>query len=232
MNAKVIHWPVNLPKLTDRDDAGGAIRADLGISASDRVLLFLGRLHPSKRPLETIQALKLSGAANVHLIIVGMDDLITAESCCRLAADLGLARVHAVGPMFGERKLEYFAAADGFISLSLKDNFSYSVAEALASGTAVILSPGIDLVSELKGTQCGWLLDSFALEAAAAAIREFSRRDTSELQTVGSCGREWARRVLDPGIFDSKLRRLYAQTVAGSHSIRSVDATSPRQNGL
>jgi glycosyltransferase involved in cell wall biosynthesis len=214
MNSRVLHWPVQAPACPGRPAAREQIRAALGIAPDDRVLLFLGRLHPGKRPLETIQALHRSGAKNVHLILVGIDGILTAGDCHRAARELGVSGVHAVGPQFGERKWEYLAACDGFISLSAKENFGYSVGEALVSGKPVILSPGVDLAPDLEALHCGWLLKSDDSEAAAAAIGEFARMGAEELAAAGNRGREWARGALGTETFRRRIQSLYQETVA------------------
>lgn len=207
----VIHWPVPLPSLAGREAARQAFRAALGIPESARVLLFVGRLHPMKRPLDAVDAFAKAAPANAHLVLVGMEEGVTiAEVEARAPAALR-SRVHVSGPLSGERLAAAFHGSDGFISLSHRENFGYSFAEALASGLPAIVSAGHDLAHDIVGPggdfPCGWLLDGDVPSQAVAAIREWAAFPAARLATAGAAGRAW---VGDELAFDRFRERLHA----------------------
>jgi glycosyltransferase involved in cell wall biosynthesis len=217
----VVPWPVELPSLAGVDKARETFRRRNGIPEAAPVLLFVGRLHTTKRPRETIAAFAAADPAGSHLVVVGMEENLTRE---RLRAEVpaGLAgRVHIVGELRGDALAEAWLAADGYISLSAKENFGYSAADALAHGLPVILSPGHDLAYELPGAEegrldCGWLLPDQSLEAAAEAIREWSRLvnakagEPDKLRGFRTTGRNWAADNLSFERFQAALQRLAA----------------------
>jgi glycosyltransferase involved in cell wall biosynthesis len=179
----VVNWPAPEASLSDPEADRRRVRARLGIPAADRVLLFLGRLHSMKRPRETIAAFARAAVPAAHLIVAGPEDEYSA-------AELrGTPNVHVTGPVYGSYKWALYHAADTFVNLSARENFGYTVAEALAAGLPVILSPGNALCADLAPIRCGWLLSS---EDSAAALGEALRAPAAQLRAMGERGRAWA----------------------------------------
>jgi glycosyltransferase involved in cell wall biosynthesis len=207
----VIHWPVPLPSLAGREAARAAFRAALGIPEHARVLLFVGRLHPLKRPLETVDAFVQAAPVDAHLVVVGMEEGITVASLQARAPAAVRGRVHVTGPLAGDRLAAAFAASDGFVSLSHRENFGYSFAEALAHGLPAVVSAGHDLAHDIVGPRgefpCGWLLDGDVPGQAVAAIREWATVPAARLTAAGAAGRAWVGEEL---AFDLFRERLYA----------------------
>ena len=208
----VLHWPVELPEAADRDLRRRRFRDRVGVGDSQRLLIAVGRLHSMKRPFETVAAFCAAAAANCHLALVGMDGDITAG---QVEAGIPAAcrqRVHVVGPLYGDDLAGAYFGADGFISLSFRENFGYAAAEAVAHGLPVILSPGHDLADELprRGARlaCGWLLPDDSRTAAVQAIEEFCRMTAAEGVNIGVAGSSWAREVLPFERFRDLLRSL------------------------
>ena len=200
----VVHWPVDLPQLDGRAVARARFRGRYGIPEETRLLLFVGRLHAVKRPIETVRAFceATSAAAqeNCHLAIIGMDgDLTQADILAAIPAACR-DRVHGLGPLTGDDLAAALLAGDGFISLSFQENFGYAAAESLAYGLPVILSPGHDLAYEMPHRDgrfvCGWLLGDDAHATAVAAIRQFASATDATLAAAGGTGRRWVAETL------------------------------------
>lgn len=214
----VVRWPVDVPGEEGRDAARGAFRERLGVDRETPILLFVGRLHAVKRPLEMVRAFCMAEAVEPHLVIVGMDGDLAAADVLRVVPKSHAERVHAVGGLAGERLTEAYRAADGFISLSFQENFGYAVADALAHGLPVILSPGHDLAYEMPMAgngrlACGWLLPDDSPATASQAIGEWAamatgRQANARLLQMGQAGREWAADALSRERFREELRRL------------------------
>lgn len=202
----ILPWPLETSDFRTRDDSRRqAVRAALGIPEGSLCLVFLGRLHPMKRPLETINALAQCRSDKVHLILVGNPYGITTAECQQRARQLGLEnRVHAVGGVFGAAKHDFLDAADAFISLSHRENFNFAAAEALASGLPVILSPGNDLAGDIAGVDCGWMLPDVA--AAPAAIEDAIALAPEKLSAKGRRGRQWTEESLRFDLFRDRIR--------------------------
>ena len=208
--SEVIPWAVNLVDRTDHENIRVHIRRKLGIPESADVLLYFGRLHSIKRPLETIEAVSKADSEKTHLVIVGNEDGVTEMDCMRYAQKQGIVkRVHFIGPVYGEVKYHYMHAADAYISLSFKENFNYTAAESLAAGLPVILSPGNDLRGELSGVGCCLDIEDDTLQSAVKAIRAFNDLSLSKLQKMGLNGRKWVQENLNFDVFKMRLVELH-----------------------
>jgi glycosyltransferase involved in cell wall biosynthesis len=157
--------------------------------------------------------------SNCHLVIVGMEEGVSIASLRGIVPAEAQARVHAIGPLAGADLAAAYHAADGFISLSHRENFGYALAEALAHGLPVIASPGHDLAhdvatGERSGFPAGWLLPDDRLATAVAAIRDFAVAPPATLAAAGTAGRSWTQDHLSFDRFRERIRRLAADVVA------------------
>lgn len=211
-----VHWPVEVPRQSQRMATRAAFRKRLGITDDAPMLLFVGRLHTVKRPVHTVRAFCDANAEPAHLVMVGMDGNLTAEDVRRTVPSEKQPFVHVAGPLSGDDLDMAYRAADGFVSLSFQENFGYAAAEAIARGLPVILSPGHDLAYDLPrtaegGITCGWLLPDDSVGQAAMAIVEWAAmarvlgKTTTEM---GTAGRAWASEALSRERFRDRLRGL------------------------
>lgn len=209
----VVHWPVDLPRLDGQAAARASFRRQHGIPESARLLLFVGRLHAVKRPIETVQAFCAAASAGLsghcHLAVIGMDGDLTQAQVLAAVPAACRDRVHVVGPLVGGDLAAAMFAGDGFISLSFQENFGYAAAEALAYGLPVILSPGHDLAHEMPSDggrfACGWLMGDDTRATAVAAIREFATASDATLAAAGAVGRGWVSDTLSFERFRDRL---------------------------
>ena len=203
----VVHWPVDAPPQVDLADVRNRFRARLGITSDAPLLVFLGRLHSIKRPIETVRAFCTATPSVCHLAIIGGDDDLRIADVEQAVPEACRQRVHLVGRLSHAESTDALLASDGFVSLSFQENFGYSAAEAIASGRPVILSPGHDLAYEMPKTPdgrlaCGWLLPDDSSRSAREAIGEWGRlavgsgQAVSQLAEMGRVGRQWATETL------------------------------------
>jgi glycosyltransferase involved in cell wall biosynthesis len=208
--SEVVPWAVELVDLVNREERRTQVRKKLRIPAEARVLLYFGRVHSIKRPLETIKAIAKANVAETHLIIVGNEYGVTKEDCMQLARKLNVEKcVHFIGPVYGEAKYDYMHAADAYISLSYKENFNYTAAESLAAGLPVILSPGNDLSGEVSDIGCSFNIQDNSLQSAAKVICDFNDMSLPTLQDMGSRGRKWVGEHLNFDLFRTRLIKLH-----------------------
>lgn len=212
--AEVIPWPVEVVDLSSREEHRGKIREKLDIPSKAKVLIFFGRLHSMKRPLETIRAIAATGDKELHLIVIGNDQDISLQDCRRLAQEEGISsRIHLVGPVYGEAKFYYLFAADAYVSLSWRENFNHTAAESLSAGLPVILSPGNDLQSDIMDARCSWGLKDNEMSTATQVISEFCNTSEFEIQEMGRRGRAWVASNLDFERFSQRLKRVAQRIV-------------------
>jgi glycosyltransferase involved in cell wall biosynthesis len=210
-NTRVIHWPVDLIDAKHKHHSRKELRNRIGAGKDDKVLVSLGRLHKIKRPIETIRSFcnATMNNKNVHLIMVGMEHGVTIEECKAVAQSLGRKEtVHVVGPLFGKDKNDILLGADGYISLSLKENFGHTAAESLSAGIPVILSPGNNLSSELKEWNCGWFMKSDDLSEVELSIRDWIDVPSRDLEEMGLRGRKFIEETCSFDVFRNSLIKL------------------------
>jgi glycosyltransferase involved in cell wall biosynthesis len=118
-----------------------------------RVLLFLGRLHPKKGCDLLIEGFR-KVQPPMHLVFAGPCDDARFEEKLRTMAQ-GRA-VTFTGPLYGDEKWAALAAAEAFVLPSHQENFGMAVAEALAVGTPVLLSQRVNTWREIVADGAGF----------------------------------------------------------------------------
>ena len=187
-------------------------RSHAGRSERPLRLLFLSRLHEKKNVPLLLQALAASAqsAAGVELVIAGDGDAALRSRLDTLVAELDLGdRVRFVGHVDGEEKRRAFAEADCFVLPSAHENFGLAVAEALAAGLPVIVTPGVALAPNVAAAGAGLVVEP-TVESLAHAIA-WAADHPSALVEMGE--RAWwlARRDLSWEASCEKLEGLYRE---------------------
>lgn len=205
----LVYWPVETVELQDSESIRQRIRHRLDIPENAKVLVFFGRIHAMKRPLETIRAIARAGCENLYLVMVGNEDGISEADCMQEAAKCGIAgKVKFTGPLYGNLKYEYLIASDAYISLSYRENFNHTAAEALSCGLPVILSKGNDLLSDLQQVGCSIPVDSDCDSSIDKAIEAFVELPLEDLTGMGLEGFKWVEDNLSFQQFQESLRKL------------------------
>lgn len=183
---------INLESFEARRD--GSIDKLFDMNSDDTVILFLGRLHPIKGADSL-----LDGFARIHhkfpnarLVMAGPDEYGLEAEFREHASQAGLdGKVIWAGMVSEEVKLKLLARADLYCLPSHAEGFSMAVLEALASSTAVLLSPGCNFPQvELAGA--GRVV-SEAPESLATALSEMLA-NPGDLRKMGRAARELVAR--------------------------------------
>jgi glycosyltransferase involved in cell wall biosynthesis len=178
-------------------------------------LLFLSRLHEKKNIPLLLRALASDGPTGrgVQLTIAGDGDPRYRAELERLTGELRLGdRVRFVGHVDGDAKDALFATCDCFVLPSAHENFGLAVAEALAAGMPVILTPGVALAGAVAVAGAGIVVD--ATDTALAAALTWAAEHPAVLGEMR--GRAWqmARRDLSWDTSCSRLVALYEELAA------------------
>lgn len=131
-------------------DVQGSPREDILQSPETKVALFLGRVHPKKRPDLLIRGW---GAAAVpsrwRLIIAGPGEPAYLDQLAKLALQCGVSQsVQFTGPVMGADKRYLLSRAAWFLLPSEQENFGVAVLEAIVIGCAVAVSDQVYLADE------------------------------------------------------------------------------------
>jgi len=122
------------------------------------IVLFFSRLHPKKRPDLLLEALSSLANENYdfHLILAGTGEPDYCAYLQNLVASLNLVtRTSIPGFVTGKDKELLLQGADIFVLPSFSENFGVAVAEAMAAGLAVIITPGVQIAPEIAAAAAG-----------------------------------------------------------------------------
>jgi glycosyltransferase involved in cell wall biosynthesis len=151
---------------TVADSAVVQVRQELGLGASDRLLLSVAEFTARKHHVDAIAAFAKLARTDVHLVFAGSGPLM--DKMKQLAAELGVAdRIHFLGNRSDIPVLMKAASAN--ILVSAQEGLPRSVLESLALGTPTI-------GTKIRGTQdlleggCGLLVDVGDVDALTDAM--------------------------------------------------------------
>jgi glycosyltransferase involved in cell wall biosynthesis len=200
----VIPWGIDIPDLPARRG-----------TPYPPVLLYVGRLHPSKG----LEAL-LAAWARVQtrfetwqLVIAGPDEDGYRAVLERRARELRVVdRVVFAGPVGGDDREALFASASIVVLPSPAENFGLVVAEALARNVPAIATTGAPW-RLLEDERCGWWTGS-SVDAIAAALVDALGADSDVRREMGERGRSLAASRFAWSRITAQMTALY-QWVAG-----------------
>ena len=165
--------------------------------SKEKIVLFLGRLHPIKGLDLLLPAWKViqSQFPEWQLHIVGVDDesyfnrVGYRRKMENLSESLRLKGVKFVGPLYGKSKWKAYAEASIFVLPSYSENFGMSVAEALASGTPVVTTTGTPW-KDLETRHAGKCVNS-TIDGITNGLTSLMELNRDELSVLGGHGKEW-----------------------------------------
>jgi len=178
-------------------------------------VLVLSRLHP-KKALETLLHAFISLTAREEfsewrLVIAGDGDPAYVKSLKRIVAGRhGEAFVHFTGWLENERKEAILRMTELVALPSRQENFGLCIAEAMACGVPVLVSPHVNLAPEIEAARAGWIaeVDKTALEQALATALS----SKEERLTRGGNGKQLALNYAWPNIAN-QLRQRYSEII-------------------
>lgn len=211
--------PLILDLAPFRDPPGPALARECfaSLNRGRPVILFLSRLHPVKGVESLLHAAAIlrDRGIEAETIVAGSGDEAYAAGLRALARDLRLDdRVTFPGPVFGDRKISLYQAADVFVLASAHENFGFVTFEALAAGTPVVTTRTVQTWPELMASGGAVVTDGSPAALAdelAAILRDHPRR-----REMGRSGRRWALEALDPERTIGRYEALYDAAVRGT----------------
>jgi glycosyltransferase involved in cell wall biosynthesis len=186
-----------------------------GVGLSEAKLLFLSRIHVKKGVeclIEAAAELKKRGK-NCTVLIAGPGEEEYIRRLRALAREKGLGdQVHFLGMVRGEEKLSLFQCAALFVLPTQQENFGLALIEAMACGTAVVTTRGVDLWRELEEAGAEIVeAEGVAMARAIAGLLE----DREGLEARGARGREWVFEQLNPERVAGEYEAMYREVARG-----------------
>ena len=192
-------------------EAGGALRRQHGIDATDRVILFIGRITPKKRLEDIILALSLLGASAPHLLIAGNPDHDGeyGAKLFHLVRSCGCApRVHWLGFMDEAAKAAAYAAANVFVHASESEGMALAILEAMSAGLPVVATRGCYMSNASTAealVQCEQGPEALAKALAPLLLNPAAARTQCQV------GQAYVHRVHDWDTLAKATLKLYAE---------------------
>jgi glycosyltransferase involved in cell wall biosynthesis len=191
----------------------GEFRREHGLADSERIVLYLGRIHQTKGIDLLVRAfVGLSKeAGDARLVIVGPDDgyLPALKS---LIGELHIEeKVLLTGPVYGRDKLAAYVDADVFVTPSFY-GFPVTFMEACATGTPIVTTERWDHLDWLDG-RVGYVTHYDETELTKAIAAVLDNRDLAE--QFGANGRQIVRDRFNWASIAEQLERIYAGAQKG-----------------
>ncbi len=155
-----------------------------------RYALFLSRINWKKGLDRLITAWR--AVPDLPLVIAGNDEEQYQPRLLALARSLGLGqRVLFIGPVADEHKWALYEQAQLFLLPSHSENFGIVVAEAMAMGCPVVVTPDVGIAAQVKSARAGVVVGNEPAELAAAVAAIL--QDEAGRLDMGRRGRELVR---------------------------------------
>jgi glycosyltransferase involved in cell wall biosynthesis len=195
----IVPWGIDRPSATP------------ALTSTDAPLLvYLGRLHPSKG-IDTLLAAwaRIAGRFPAwRLLLAGYDEDDYRARLEARARALGIAgRVTFAGPVADGDRETLFAAASIVVLPSPAENFGLVIAEALARGIPAVATTGAPWRA-LAEEGCGWVSEPDA-SALAATLAEALATDEATRSVMGARGRRYALPRFDWDRITKSMLELY-----------------------
>ena len=175
------------------------------------MILFLSRVHHKKGVdtlLKAVAEVNKRGVACV-IAVAGTGDDAYVESLKKLAETLGIAdRVVWTGHIGGPLKISLYQAADIFALPTHSENFGYVFPEAMASGTPVLTTKGVDIWPELESSGAATILD-ITVEAFANELHCLLTNPAA-LEAMRAKARPWTFETFNEGAITAQYEAMYA----------------------
>jgi len=202
--------------------AGAAFRARHPVLGDDPYVLALSRLDPKKGIellIDAFQALVARPEFRRWRLVVAGDGEPRYTADLKARAARGGDRVYFPGWLRGPERVVALREAALFALVSRQENFGLAVAEAMASGVAVLVSDQVNLADEIREARAGWVtpLDPARLPATLAE----ALASAPERAGRGRAGRVLARTRFTWEVASAALEALYADLRRGTGAPRS-----------
>lgn len=208
--------PLGVNQPIDVPEAKQKLQNVYGISATTPVVLFLSRLHPKKRPDLLLQALSQLADRNYkfHLILAGSGESDYLSYLTNLVSSLRLtSRTSIPGFVTGQDKDLLLQAADIFVLPSFSENFGIAVAEAMATGLPVIVTPDVQISPEIAAESAGLVVEG-EVEPLVGAIAQLLTSPELRHQ-LGENGKRLVSRRYSWNAIAQNLTSVYTTIIKG-----------------
>ena len=202
---------VDVRRFRPNEDSRRTVRTELGLSPSDILALFVGRLTRDKGLLELAAAMRelRLNAPNLHIALVGFEEGSFLNS---MYAAVGIARdrLHVVG--YSESPERFMAAADFLVLPSHREGFGSTVIEAAACGIPAIGTNIHGLTDAIEDGLTGIIVPPRNPPQLARAMRALAENEALRTK-LGAAALHRARQDFDSTLLQAALRKFYGRAL-------------------
>jgi len=183
-----------------------------------RIVLFLSRVHPKKRPDIAILAFARVAVhfPDAMLVVAGPCADSYRETLAKLAAASGIGRrVRFTGMLQGRELYAAYRAASLFLLPSMQENFGNVVAEAMSASCPVVISEHVDLKSYIQTGNAGVVCDAGPESFASALERLLGAPQLA--RSMGKNARAVARQYFTWDRAAERLDQIYRELIGRIH---------------
>jgi glycosyltransferase involved in cell wall biosynthesis len=213
--AWVIPIGIDADELRVPGDLDFAVATGIGVDA--RVVTFLGRIAPKKGVPLLVESFRSTASAfpRAHLVIAGPDDEGIGRGLMSMIANVGLAdRVSFLGALGGADKRTLLQRSDVFVLASIDESFGIAVAEAMAVGCPVVVSPDVAIEDVVRTSGAGLVVerDPSAIANAIATILS----EPARAAAMGEAGRRAVDERFSWPIVAGQMEAMYDAVLSAS----------------
>lgn len=200
---------VDLNKFRPSKQTRNDIRAKIGLSESDLVILYVGRLNADKGLLDLAEAFSKASlrCPNIHLLVVGPDEDQIEAKMTALCPDY-LSKLHFFD--FTPHPELYMAASDILCLPSYREGFGLVLIEAAACGLPTIASRIYGITDAVVDLDTGLLFDVGDINDLTIKI-EALVADADLRKRLGVNGKSRAESEFSKDLVISEFMTYYAQ---------------------
>lgn len=163
----------------------------LSLEPNQRIILYMSRVTPKKNLGALIKAWASvqKNFQNWHLVIIGGDEMGYKQEMQNLVKELDISsRATFCEPLFGQEKIDAFAASEIFVLPSLSEGFPIVILDSLGAGVPVLTNRELKW-NALEEYHCGWLSDPTDI-GLEKVLKEILCLDTQVLHEMGNNGKK------------------------------------------
>lgn len=160
---------------------------------SNREVLFLGRLHAVKNPVQFVEmAIEVASVhEDVNFLLVGPDEGETA-SVLKRVAEVGLmSRIRWAGPVPPDSVADTLSRASILVCSSHSESFGMAIFEAMSAEVAVVIRRSFPISRVVEEAAAGKLYDGTTKDLVAQVLSYLS--DPIAATTAGKNGKKLVR---------------------------------------
>ena len=176
--------------------------------SGSRFILFLGRLDPKKKLEILIRSFsQLPERKKYKLVIAGDGEITYVSRLKDLASSTSISgQILFIGWVNADLKTLLLQSCELLVLISENENYGISVAEAMATGRAVVVNRAVYISDQIQRAGAGWVIEH---ERELTDVLDTALCDQAECQRRGERGRNLVRDRYSWNAVIGKLESMY-----------------------